>query len=239
MLLEFKELHAGYGAVRALRGLSFQVPEGATVALLGANGAGKTTALKVISGLVRPSRGEVLFQGEPLTALTSSAIVRRGIVHVPEGRRIFPDLTVLENLKAGAYSRSDRAGIEADLDDVYRLFPILKERGRQLGGSLSGGEQQMLAIGRGLMSRPRLLLLDEPSLGLAPRIVADIFAMLRRINEERKITMLVVEQNANLALRNARMGYVLQLGRVVVSGPAEELRESREVIESYMGAQHA
>jgi branched-chain amino acid transport system ATP-binding protein len=239
VLLQLQDVHAGYGAVRALKGVTLDVPEGAIVALLGANGAGKTTTLKVISGLVRPSRGSVLFGGEPLEALSPTAIVRRGIVQVPEGRRIFPDLTVIENLKAGAYTRNNRAEIESDLEGIIQLFPILQERSRQLGGSLSGGEQQMLAIGRGLMARPRLLLLDEPSLGLAPRIIAEIFATLRRINEERGVTMLIVEQNANLVLRNASLGHVLQLGRVVLSGPAAGLREDRQVVESYMGTQNA
>jgi branched-chain amino acid transport system ATP-binding protein len=239
VLLQLKDLHAGYGAVRALKGMSLDVPEGAIVALLGANGAGKTTTLKVISGLVRSTRGSLLFDGKPLDGLSPTAIVRRGIVHVPEGRRIFPDLTVIENLKAGAYTRNNRGEVESDLHGVFHLFPILQERSRQLGGSLSGGEQQMLAIGRGLMARPRLLLLDEPSLGLAPRIIAEIFATLRHINEKRGVTMLVVEQNANLVLRNACLGYVLQLGRVVLGGPAERLRENRQVVESYMGVQNA
>ena len=239
MLLELKDVHAGYGAVRALQGLSIGVPEGSIVTLLGANGAGKTTTLKVISGLVRSSRGDVLFQGQSLSGLTTEQIVRRGIVQVPEGRRIFPDLTVAENLKVGAYTRSDRSAVEADIESIVALFPKLRERWRQLGGFLSGGEQQMLAVGRALMARPTLLLLDEPSLGLAPRIVSEIFGALKRIQSERRMTMLMVEQNANLALRNADFGYVLQLGRVALGGEADKLRQNREVVDSYMGVQHA
>jgi branched-chain amino acid transport system ATP-binding protein len=239
MLLEIKDLHAGYGAVRALQGLSIGVPEGSIVTLLGANGAGKTTTLKVISGLVRSSRGDVLFRGQSLSGLTTEQIVRRGIVQVPEGRRIFPDLTVAENLKVGAYTRSDRSAVETDIESIVALFPKLRERWRQLGGFLSGGEQQMLAVGRALMARPTLLLLDEPSLGLAPRIVSEIFGALKRIQSERRMTMLMVEQNANLALRNADFGYVLQLGRVALGGPAGKLRQNREVVDSYMGVQHA
>ena len=239
MLLELKAVHAGYGAVRALRGITLDVPEGSIVALLGANGAGKTTTLKTISGLVQPSQGEILFKGHPLAGLSSEQIVRLGIVQVPEGRRIFPDLTVPENLKVGAYTRSDRSAVEADLEEVVTLFPKLKERWRQLGGFLSGGEQQMLAVGRALMARPSLLLLDEPSLGLAPRIISEIFNTLQRIRVERRMTMLMVEQNANLALRRADLGYVLQLGRVALSGPAAELRQNRDVVDSYMGVQHA
>jgi len=239
MLLELKDVHAGYGAVRALQGLSIDVPEGSIVTLLGANGAGKTTTLKVISGLVRSSRGDVLFRGQSLSNLTTEQIVRRGIVQVPEGRRIFPDLTVAENLKVGAYTRSDRSAVETDIEGIVALFPKLRERWRQLGGFLSGGEQQMLAVGRALMARPVLLLLDEPSLGLAPRIVSEIFGALKRIQSERRMTMLMVEQNANLALRNADFGYVLQLGRVALGGPAGKLRQNREVVDSYMGVQHA
>ncbi len=239
MLLELKDVHAGYGAVRALQGLSIDVPEGSIVTLLGANGAGKTTTLKVISGLVRSSWGDVLFRGQSLSNLTTEQIVRRGIVQVPEGRRIFPDLTVAENLKVGAYTRSDRSAVETDIEGIVALFPKLRERWRQLGGFLSGGEQQMLAVGRALMARPVLLLLDEPSLGLAPRIVSEIFGALKRIQSERRMTMLMVEQNANLALRNADFGYVLQLGRVALGGPAGKLRQNREVVDSYMGVQHA
>ena len=234
-LLKLSALEANYGAVRALQGISMDVEEGAVVALLGANGAGKSTTLKAISGMVQPSGGGIEFAGESLVGKTPNQIVSMGIAHVPEGRRIFKDLTVSENLRMGAYSRSDKQGIAQDLDMVLELFPRLSERSRQLGGSLSGGEQQMLAIGRGIMARPKLLLLDEPSLGLAPLIIADIFATLRKINHEHGVTLLVVEQNANVALKNAGFGYVLQVGRVAVEGRSAELRENKEVIESYMG----
>ena len=234
-LLKLSALEANYGAVRALQGISMDVEEGAVVALLGANGAGKSTTLKAISGMVQPSAGGIEFAGESLVGKTPNQIVSMGIAHVPEGRRIFKDLTISENLRMGAYSRSDKQGIAQDLDMVLELFPRLSERSRQLGGSLSGGEQQMLAIGRGIMARPKLLLLDEPSLGLAPLIIADIFATLRKINHEHGVTLLIVEQNANVALKNAGFGYVLQVGRVAVEGRSAELRENKEVIESYMG----
>jgi branched-chain amino acid transport system ATP-binding protein len=235
-LLKLTDVEASYGAIRALQGVSLEVQEGSIVALLGANGAGKSTTLRAVSGVVPPNAGTIEFAGRSLAGLTPNQIVRLGIAHVPEGRKIFKDLTVFENLRMGAYTRGDRAGIDEDLAMVLSLFPRLKERERQLGGSLSGGEQQMLAIGRGLMARPKLLLLDEPSLGLAPIIIADIFATLRRVNAERRMTMLIVEQNANVALKNASFGYVLQIGRVAVAGAADELRNNREVIESYMGA---
>lgn len=235
-LLRLSNLEASYGAVRALQGVSMDVAEGAIVAVLGANGAGKSTTLKAISGVVNPTAGEIEFDGKRLNGMTPNQIVRLGIAQVPEGRKIFKDLTVAENLRMGAYARSDKAEISKDLDMILELFPRLSERAKQLGGTLSGGEQQMLAIGRGLMARPRLLLLDEPSLGLAPIIIADIFATLRKINEEKRMTMLVVEQNANIALKNSSFGYVLQVGRVAVEGVAGDLRQNKEVIESYMGA---
>ncbi|MEK0417022.1 MAG: hypothetical protein RI949_1028 [Pseudomonadota bacterium] len=234
--LELSGISAGYGSVRALHGISIKVDKGAMVALLGANGAGKSTTLKVISGMVRPSDGDFFFEGQSLKGLSPNQIVRRGIAHVPEGRKIFKDLMVSENLRMGAYTRSDTEEIKRDLDMVLEMFPRLKERSRQLGGSLSGGEQQMLAIGRGLMARPSLLLLDEPSLGIAPNLVIDIFAALRKINQERQMTMLVVEQNAQVVLRNTTFGYVMQVGRVAVQGPSAELRKNKEVVESYMGA---
>ena len=216
-LLKLSALEANYGAVRALQGISMDVEEGAVVALLGANGAGKSTTLKAISGMVQPSAGDIEFAGESLVGKTPNQIVSMGIAHVPEGRRIFKDLTVSENLRMGAYSRSDKQGIAQDLDMVLELFPRLSERSRQLGGSLSGGEQQMLAIGRGIMARPKLLLLDEPSLGLAPLIIADIFTTLRKINHEHGVTLLIVEQNANVALKNAGFGYVWAEGRPAAS----------------------
>lgn len=235
-LLELDNVEAGYGAVRALRGISLQVEEGAIVALLGANGAGKSTTLKTISGMVRPGAGEIRFDGRSIAGTTPNQRVRMGIAQVPEGRKIFKDLTVMENLRMGAYSRGDKAGMARDEDMVFELFPRLKERLKQLGGSLSGGEQQMLAIGRGLMAHPRLLLLDEPSLGLAPIIVADIFKVLAHINAEHGTTLLIVEQNVNIALKNARYGYVLQVGKVAVEGGCESLLKDAEVVESYMGA---
>lgn len=238
-LLELIDIEASYGAVRALRGISVKVEEGSMVALLGANGAGKSTTLKSISGMVRPSQGTILFDGAPIIGLLPSEIVRRGIAQVPEGRKVFKDLTVRENLAMGAYSRSDASGIAEDLGLVFSLFPRLKERDTQLAGSLSGGEQQMLAIGRGLMARPRLLLLDEPSLGLAPILIADIFATLIRINRDRRTTMLIVEQNASIAMKNTTYTYVLQVGRIAIEGPSAELRHKGGVLNIYMGGSQA
>jgi branched-chain amino acid transport system ATP-binding protein len=235
--LSLRSLHAGYGAVRALHGVSFDVKKGSMVALLGANGAGKSTTLKVISGMLRPGGGELEFEGRSLRGVSPTQIVRMGIAHVPEGRKIFKDLEVSENLRMGAYTRNDGAGIKSDLDMVFDLFPRLRERRRQLGGSLSGGEQQMLAIGRGLMARPSLLLLDEPSLGIAPNLVIDIFAALRRINRDRGTTMLIVEQNVHVALKSTTYGYVLQVGKIAVDGQSDELRRNKDLVTSYMGSQ--
>ena len=235
--LRLRDVEVNYGAVRALRGISLDVEPGSIVALLGANGAGKSTIQKAISGLLTPSAGDIEFDGHRLNSLSPREIIRLGIAPVPEGRRIFKDLTVSENLRMGAYSRSDRAGIAQDQEMVLDLFPVLRERARQLGGSLSGGEQQMLTIARGLMARPRLLLLDEPSLGLAPLVIADIFRVLREINAEKGTTLLVVEQNVHVALQNADYAYVLQLGRVTIKGTAQELQENREVVASYLGTQ--
>lgn len=235
--LRLRDVEVSYGAVRALRGISLDVEPGTIVALLGANGAGKSTIQKVISGLLTPSAGDIEFDGHRLNSLSPREIIRLGIAPVPEGRRIFKDLTVSENLRMGAYSRSDRVGIAQDQEMVLGLFPVLKERAGQLGGSLSGGEQQMLTIARGLMARPRLLLLDEPSLGLAPLVIADIFRVLREINAEKGTTLLVVEQNVHVALQNADYAYVLQLGRVSIEGTAHELQENREVVASYLGTQ--
>ena len=234
-LLVLDRLQVNYGAVRALREVSLAVDEGAMVALLGPNGAGKSTTLKAISGMVKPASGRIEYHGSPIVGRSPNRIVRLGIAHVPEGRRIFKDLEVRENLRMGAYARTDSPGIQRDLDMIYELFPLLKERTRQLGGALSGGEQQMLAIGRGLMARPKLLLLDEPSLGLAPLIVADIFAKLRRVNAEQGTTMLIVEQNAHVALKNTTWAYVLQVGKVALSGASSELQKDEQVKESYMG----
>jgi branched-chain amino acid transport system ATP-binding protein len=237
-LLELENLEANYGAVRAVRGISLAVEQGAIVALLGANGAGKSTTLKAICGAVRPSAGRIVFDGKPITGLSPNQAVKRGVALVPEGRKIFKDLSVRENLAMGAYSRGDKAKIEADYHLVLGLFPRLEERQGQLGGSLSGGEQQMLAIARGLMARPRLLLLDEPSLGLAPIVIGNIFEALRKINREYGTTLLVVEQNVHVALRNAGFAYVLQVGRIVVEGPSEKLRSEKEIVETYMGVRH-
>ncbi len=233
--LSLNNLEANYGVVRALQGVTINVPEGAIVALLGANGAGKSTTLKAISGMVKPTAGSIELAGQSLIGKTPNQIVGIGVAHVPEGRKIFKDLTVFENLKMGAYSRGDKAGIQRDTEMVLDLFPRLGERATQLGGSLSGGEQQMLAIGRGIMARPKLLMLDEPSLGLAPLIISDIFATLRKINKEYGMTLLVVEQNANIALKNSSFGYVLRVGRVAVEGESQDLRENKAVTESYIG----
>jgi branched-chain amino acid transport system ATP-binding protein len=235
ILLRLQGVEVNYGAVRAVRGISLEVERGSMVALLGANGAGKSTTLKAISGMVKPSTGRIEYEGASIAGRSPNAIVRRGIAHVPEGRRIFKDLAVGENLRMGAYTRSDGAETAKDLEMVFELFPRLKERYKQLGGSLSGGEQQMLAIGRGLMARPKLLLLDEPSLGLAPLMVADIFAVLRRINKEQGATMLIVEQNVHVALKNTTSAYVLQVGKVACSGASAELRRDGKIMESYMG----
>ena len=235
--LNLTNVEAGYGVVRALRGVSLAVEERAVVALLGANGAGKSTTLKCISGMVEAQAGTIEFCGRRLNGLSPEQIVRLGIAQVPEGRRIFKDLTILENLRMGAYLRADRKEIARDLEFVYSLFPRLAERSAQRGGALSGGEQQMLAIGRAFMARPKLLLLDEPSLGLAPLIVTNIFETLLSVNREQGTALLVVEQNARIALKNARFGYVMQLGRIVVKGPSETLREEKEVLSSYLGTQ--
>lgn len=234
--LKLQSIEAGYGSVRALKGISFSVEQGSMVALLGANGGGKSTTLKVISGMLKPNAGELLFQGKSLLGLSPNQIVRLGIAHVPEGRKIFKDLMVSENLQMGAYTRTDRASIKQDLEFVLEMFPRLRERSKQLGGSLSGGEQQMLAIGRGLMARPSLLLLDEPSLGIAPNLVIDIFVALRKVNQEMGMTMLIVEQNAQVALKNTSFGFVMQVGKIAVQAASEELLQSKEVIDSYMGA---
>jgi len=236
-LLVLDNVDASYGAVRALKGISLRVEEGAIVTLLGANGAGKSTTLKAISGMVKANEGSIQFAGQPLAGKTPNQIVRLGIVQVPEGRKIFRDLTVAENLWMGAYVRRDKAAVERDREMVFDLFAILRERRTQLGGSLSGGEQQMLAIGRGLMARPKLLLLDEPSLGLAPRIVRDIFDTLEHINKEHRTTLVIVEQNVHIALKYSDYGYVLQVGKVAIEGASAELRQNQGVVETYMGIQ--
>jgi branched-chain amino acid transport system ATP-binding protein len=223
-----------YGRVQALHHVSLEVGEGEIVALIGSNGAGKTTTLRTISGLVRPARGQVLLRGKPIHEMGAERIARLGIGHAPEGRRLFSRMTVRENLEMGAYSRHDRAGIRTDFERIYTLFPRLRERESQLAGSLSGGEQQMVAIGRALMSDPTVLLLDEPSLGLAPILVDAIFEVVREINSRGR-TILLIEQNALLALNTASRGYVLETGNVVLSGPAEVLLTSADVQRAYLG----
>ncbi len=226
--------------ILVLKGLSLECEEGKITTLLGANGAGKSTTLKAISGLLKSEEGEVTegtieFMGEKINGIDPEKIVRMGIFQVMEGRRVFEDLTTLENLKCGAYTRKDKAGVKRDLDLVFDYFPRLKERRNMLAGYLSGGEQQMLAIGRALMARPKLLLLDEPSLGLAPLLVKEIFGIIRKINEEEKTTILLVEQNANLALQVATYGYIMENGKVVLDGPSQKLRENEDVKEFYLG----
>ena len=234
MKLEIRDLCVSYGGIRALKGISLSVEEGQIVTLIGANGAGKSTTLRAISGLEKAQSGSITYGGEELTSLPAKEIVRRGIIHVPEGRRGFPDMTVAENLKIGAFLRRDNAGIAKDLDYVYSLFPRLRERSWQPAGTLSGGEQQMLAVGRALMSRPKVLMMDEPSLGLAPLIVRDIFSIIRRVNED-GITVLLIEQNANAALRIADYGYVLETGTISLTGTGEELLRNSSVREAYLG----
>jgi branched-chain amino acid transport system ATP-binding protein len=234
-MLAVKSVHASYGPVAALHDISIEVPEGQIVALLGSNGAGKTSTLRVVSGLLRPSGGSVHFLGRRIDRRSPEAIVSLGISHVPEGRQLFTELTVYENLMLGAYTRRDKQQIKGDLDRVYGYFPILAQRRTQPAGSLSGGEQQQLAIARALMSRPRLLLLDEPSLGLAPLIVREIFEIIKTINREQRVTILLVEQDASLALAVAQHGYVLETGRVVISESSERLREDENIRRAYLG----
>jgi len=233
-VLEVRNLHVFYGGIHALQGVSLSVPEGAVVTLLGANGAGKTTTLRAIMGLVRPREGTITLNGVSLIGKRPYEIVRLGLSMAPEGRRIFPDLTVLENLLLGAYARTDHDGIARDLSFVFSLFPRLKERERQRGGTLSGGEQQMLAVARALMAGPKILLLDEPSLGLAPVLITEMYRAFARLKEEGR-TILLVEQNARAALSLADYGYVLETGRIVAEGPAAELRESDLVRKAYLG----
>ncbi len=234
-MLKIDDIHSFYGNIEALKGIRLEVAEGEVVTLIGANGAGKSTTLMSICGLVPPRRGSILFQGRPIHGLSPHRIVAEGIIQVPEGRRIFPQLTVLENLEMGAFLRQDKQGIKTDLDNLLSLFPILAQRRRQPGGTLSGGEQQMLAMARALMGRPRLLLLDEPSLGLAPLVVRRIFDTIRQINQENHTTILLVEQNANLALKVAHRGYVLENGRITLSAGAADLIADERVRQAYLG----
>jgi branched-chain amino acid transport system ATP-binding protein len=235
MLLEIKDVQVHYHKVAALKGIDMEVPENGIVTIIGANGAGKSTTLRAISGLVRISAGEIVFAGQRIDRMAPEKIVALGIAHVPEGRRIFPGLTVEENLRTGAFLRTDKMEIEKDLDDVFHHFPRLKERRGQWGRSLSGGEQQMLAIGRALMSQPKMLILDEPSMGLSPVLVQEMARIIRDI-VERGVPVVLVEQNAELALRLARFAYVLETGKVALQGPAHELHDNEHVRRAYLGA---
>jgi branched-chain amino acid transport system ATP-binding protein len=234
-MLKLKNVETFYGNIQALKGISIDIQEGEIITLIGANGAGKTTTLMSICGIVPPRSGEILFLGEPIHQLTPNKIVSLGICQVPEGRRIFPYLTVLENLDMGAFLRHDKAGIKQDIEYMFALFPILAERRHQAGGTLSGGEQQMLALSRALMAKPRLLLMDEPSLGLAPLVVRQIFEIIRKINTESNTTIFLVEQNANLALKVAHRGYVIENGAIKLSDTADNLFSNEEVKQAYLG----
>jgi len=233
-MLEISDLSVNYGGIKALQQVSLRVEKGEIVTLIGANGAGKTTTLKTISRILTAKTGRIIYQGQDITHLPPHEIVKRGIAHSPEGRRILARQTVLTNLQLGAYTRSDRLGVKSDIEEQWQLFPRLSERREQLAGTLSGGEQQMLAIARALMSRPKLLLLDEPSLGLAPQIVREIFSIIRKLNES-GVTILLVEQNANLALETANRGYVLAAGRLTIAGKAGDLLKDERVKQAYLG----
>jgi len=235
-LLEVKDLVVSYGGIEALKGISFKVNEGEIATLIGANGAGKSTTLRAITGLVPVKSGSIIYDGQDITRLDTQKIVEKGIALVPEGRRVFANLTVLENLKIGAYLRKDKAQIEKDIKYIYSLFPRLEERSWQLAGTLSGGEQQMLAVGRAMMTKPRVIMMDEPSLGLAPLVVKDIFAIIKRLREE-GITILLIEQNANAALNAADYGYVMATGQISLSGTGQELLTNKSVQEAYLGKQ--
>ena len=233
-MLKIDNLHVYYGAIHAIKGISLEVNQGEIVTLIGANGAGKSTTLRTISGLLKPKEGTIAFEGNSIGGVPAHEIVKRGISQVPEGRRIFADMTVMENLDLGAFTRSDKDGIKADLKMIFERFPRLEERKEQQAGTLSGGEQQMLAMGRALMSRPRLLLLDEPSMGLAPLLIREIFSIIVDINKT-GTTVLLVEQNANMALSIAHRAYVLETGRITLSGDAKDLAASEEVRKAYLG----
>ena len=233
-LLEVKDLVVSYGGIEALKGISFSVDEGQIVTLISANGAGKSTTLRAITGIVPVKSGTITYNGEDITGMDTQKVVERGIALVPEGRRVFANLTVLENLKIGAYLRKDTVQIQKDIEYIYKLFPRLQERSWQLAGTLSGGEQQMLAVGRAMMTRPRLIMMDEPSLGLAPLVVRDIFGIISRLSAD-GITILLIEQNANAALHAAHYGYVLETGMMTISGTGEELLSSKSIQEAYLG----
>jgi branched-chain amino acid transport system ATP-binding protein len=232
MMLKIEHLSVNYGGIEAVRDISFEVPDGSIVTLIGANGAGKSTTLRSIAGLLRPKSGSITYGGDELIGKSTDEIVKRGITLVPEGRRVFPDMTVLENLKIGAYLRHDN--LNEDIRWVYDLFPRLEERSWQAAGTLSGGEQQMLAVGRALMSKPKVIMMDEPSLGLAPIIVQGIFEIIKEINRQ-GVTVLLIEQNANMALQTADIGYVLETGRITMTGPGRELMRDERVKKAYLG----
>jgi branched-chain amino acid transport system ATP-binding protein len=234
ILLEIKDVHSGYGAIEVLKGINITIEEGETVSVIGANGAGKTTLLRTISGIIKVSKGEIFFNGKSIHNLSPEQIVKYGIINVPEGRRVFPRLTVMENLEMGAFLRKKDDSFYKDLDYIFSLFPILKERSKQLAGTLSGGEQQMLAIGRALMAKPQILLMDEPSLGLAPIMVSRIFEVISELNKQ-KVTILLVEQNAKMALKNSKRSYVLEIGSITLSGNSCELLEDERVKKAYLG----
>jgi branched-chain amino acid transport system ATP-binding protein len=234
-MLKVHDIHSYYGNIAALKGVSLEIEEGEIITLIGANGAGKSTTLMTISGIVEARHGSIQFEGKPIHTASADQIVASGIVQVPEGRHIFPHLTVRENLDLGAFLRKDKKGIEKDIDYVYSLFPILKQRAGQAGGTLSGGEQQMLALSRALMARPRLLLLDEPSMGLAPLIIAQIFDIIKKINQDQNTTIFLVEQNANQALKIANRGYVIENGKIILSDQADALLNDEAVQKAYLG----
>ncbi len=234
-ILKIDNLESFYGPIMAIRGVSLEVHKGQIVTVLGANGAGKTTLLKTISGIMDPEKGSISLDGEFIQGLEPDKVVGKGVTHVPEGRELFPLLSVEDNLIMGAYTRSDTAGIAQDLEIVYEYFPILRDRRGQEAGTLSGGQQQMVAIGRGLMARPKIMLLDEPSLGLSPLLVKEIFVIVKRLNVEQGVTMILVEQNAKVALDLAHYGYVMELGRIVMDGKAEKLAASKDIQEFYLG----
>lgn len=233
-MLKVENLVVSYGGIEALKGVSLDVPEGKIITLIGANGAGKSTLLRSIIGLVKPASGSIKYGEDELIGLNSQKIVEKGLTLVPEGRRVFPNLTVAENLQIGAYMRTDTAGITADINRVYELFPRLQERSWQMAGTLSGGEQQMLAVGRALMSRPKLMMMDEPSLGLAPLVIKEIFNIIQRINKQ-GVTILLIEQNANMALKVADLAYVMETGRITMTGSGKELLENPEIKAAYLG----
>ncbi len=231
-MLKIEGLKVNYGGIEAVKGISFEVEDGSIVTLIGANGAGKSTTLRAIAGLVKPASGKITFNGVDITGKSPNTTVEKGITLVPEGRHVFPDLTVLENLRIGAYLRHDK--LDDDIEMVYGLFPRLKERSWQLAGTLSGGEQQMLAVGRAMMSRPKVMMMDEPSLGLAPLVVRDIFEIIKKVNSQ-GVTILLIEQNANMALKIADTGYVLETGRITLTGPGKELLVNEDVKKAYLG----